>query len=153
MGHLQLRNVTFAYPSRAVPVFRSFNLTVPAGSTLALVGASGSGKSTVVRVSAHPFGRPLLGIWILRPTVLAPGVHMRLSAPACRHRHGHAGTRPLSRDTPTAIVLRWQVALAQRLYDVQGGQVLLDSTDVRRLQVKWLRSHIGVVSQEPVRAG
>ena len=44
------------------------------------------------------------------------------------------------------------MALAQRLYDVQGGQVLLDSTDVRRLQVKWLRSHIGVVSQEPVRA-
>ena len=51
VGHLQLRNVTFAYPTRAVPVFRSFNLSVPAGSTLALVGASGSGKSTVVRAT------------------------------------------------------------------------------------------------------
>ena len=39
----------------------------------------------------------------------------------------------------------------QRLYDVQGGQVLVDGIDVRQLQVKWLRSHIGVVSQEPVR--
>ena len=55
-------------------------------------------------------------------------------------------------DFLTKPLVRWQVALAQRLYDVQGGQVLLDSTDVRRLQVKWLRSHIGVVSQEPVRA-
>ena len=54
VGHLQLRNVTFAYPTRAVPVFRSFNLSVPAGSTLALVGASGSGKSTVVRVPSSP---------------------------------------------------------------------------------------------------
>jgi ABC-type bacteriocin/lantibiotic exporter with double-glycine peptidase domain len=54
VGHLQLRNVTFAYPTRAVPVFRSFNLSVPAGSTLALVGASGSGKSTVVRATGSP---------------------------------------------------------------------------------------------------
>jgi hypothetical protein len=45
-----------------------------------------------------------------------------------------------------------QVALVQRLYDVQGGQVLVDGIDVRQLQVKWLRSHIGVVSQEPVSA-
>jgi ATP-binding cassette, subfamily B (MDR/TAP), member 1 len=45
-----------------------------------------------------------------------------------------------------------QVALVQRLYDVQGGRVLLDGADVRQLQVRWLRSHIGVVSQEPVSA-
>ena len=31
-------------------------------------------------------------------------------------------------------------------------QVLLDGVDIRTLQVKWLRRHIGVVSQEPVRA-
>lgn len=49
VGQIQLRDVTFAYPTRAVPVFKRFNLTIPAGSTVALVGASGSGKSTVVR--------------------------------------------------------------------------------------------------------
>jgi ATP-binding cassette subfamily B (MDR/TAP) protein 1 len=48
-GRLELKNVEFAYPSRPdMPVLRSFSLTVPAGKTIALVGSSGSGKSTVV---------------------------------------------------------------------------------------------------------
>ncbi|XP_012236010.1 multidrug resistance protein homolog 49 isoform X2 [Linepithema humile] len=40
--------------------------------------------------------------------------------------------------------------LIQRLYDPLGGQVLLDGVDVSTLNVHWLRSHIGVVGQEPV---
>ncbi|XP_032690175.1 multidrug resistance protein homolog 49 isoform X1 [Odontomachus brunneus] len=40
--------------------------------------------------------------------------------------------------------------LIQRLYDPLGGQVLLDGIDVSELNVQWLRSHIGVVGQEPV---
>lgn len=48
-GHVELKNVDFAYPSRPdVPVLRNFSLSAPAGKTLALVGSSGSGKSTVV---------------------------------------------------------------------------------------------------------
>uniref|UniRef100_A0A1D1XU82 ABC transporter B family member 1 n=2 Tax=Anthurium amnicola TaxID=1678845 RepID=A0A1D1XU82_9ARAE len=48
-GHVELRNVDFAYPSRPeVPILCNFSLTVAAGKTLALVGSSGSGKSTVV---------------------------------------------------------------------------------------------------------
>ena len=42
------------------------------------------------------------------------------------------------------------VALLQRFYDPQAGSVRLDGTDIRTLHLKWLRSHIGVVSQEPV---
>ncbi|XP_042424659.1 putative multidrug resistance protein [Zingiber officinale] len=42
-------SVQFTYPSRPkVPVLRNFSLRVPAGQTVALVGTSGSGKSTVV---------------------------------------------------------------------------------------------------------
>ncbi|KAK1267629.1 ABC transporter B family member 1 [Acorus gramineus] len=49
MGHMELRNVHFAYPSRPdVPVLSDFSLSIPAGKTVALVGSSGSGKSTVV---------------------------------------------------------------------------------------------------------
>jgi ATP-binding cassette subfamily B (MDR/TAP) protein 1 len=48
-GNLELRNVDFAYPSRIhAQIFRNFNLQIPAGRTVALVGSSGSGKSTVV---------------------------------------------------------------------------------------------------------
>lgn len=48
-GQVELKNVNFTYPSRPdVPIFTDFSLTVPAGKTIALVGSSGSGKSTVV---------------------------------------------------------------------------------------------------------
>ncbi|KAG6403779.1 hypothetical protein SASPL_136011 [Salvia splendens] len=48
-GQMELRNVDFAYPSRPENlVLNNFSLTVPAGKTIALVGSSGSGKSTVV---------------------------------------------------------------------------------------------------------
>lgn len=47
-GEIQFKNVTFAYPSRPDQVvLRDFNLTLQPGQTVALVGASGSGKSTV----------------------------------------------------------------------------------------------------------
>ncbi|CAD6265116.1 unnamed protein product [Miscanthus lutarioriparius] len=48
-GRVEMRGVDFAYPSRLdVPILRGFSLSVPAGKTIALVGSSGSGKSTVV---------------------------------------------------------------------------------------------------------
>uniref|UniRef100_A0A0D3F1S9 Multidrug resistance protein n=1 Tax=Oryza barthii TaxID=65489 RepID=A0A0D3F1S9_9ORYZ len=48
-GEVEFRNVDFCYPSRPEsPIFVSFNLRVPAGRTVALVGGSGSGKSTVI---------------------------------------------------------------------------------------------------------
>ena len=49
VGHLSLRNVSFSYPQRReVLVLKDFNLEAPAGRTLALVGPSGNGKSTIV---------------------------------------------------------------------------------------------------------
>ena len=48
-GTVELKNVKHIYPSRPeVVVMRDVNLIVPAGRTTALVGASGSGKSTIV---------------------------------------------------------------------------------------------------------
>ncbi len=45
----ELQDVVFAYPSRPdVTVFNRFSLTIEAGKTVALVGQSGSGKSTVI---------------------------------------------------------------------------------------------------------
>ncbi|KAG2110630.1 P-loop containing nucleoside triphosphate hydrolase protein [Suillus discolor] len=89
-GEITFEDVTFNYPSRPdVPILKGINITFPAGKTTALVGASGSGKSTIV-------------------------------------------------------------SLTERFYDPLSGSVMLDGTDLRELNIKWLRSQIGLVSQEPV---
>ncbi|KAH6848043.1 P-loop containing nucleoside triphosphate hydrolase protein [Chaetomium sp. MPI-CAGE-AT-0009] len=53
-GHITFNNVSFAYPSRPdQPVLRNVNLTFPAGKRTAIVGLSGSGKSTVAALIAR----------------------------------------------------------------------------------------------------
>jgi ATP-binding cassette subfamily B (MDR/TAP) protein 1 len=48
-GVIEIRDITFAYPSRAdITVLDGFTLSAPAHKTTALVGASGSGKSTII---------------------------------------------------------------------------------------------------------
>lgn len=50
-GQIELKDITFSYPARPdVAVFNNFNLSIPEGKILALVGSSGSGKSTVVQL-------------------------------------------------------------------------------------------------------
>lgn len=46
-GDVEFKNVTFAYPGRDAPALHNISLTIPRGKTLALVGRSGSGKSTI----------------------------------------------------------------------------------------------------------
>lgn len=48
-GGLVFRDVSFAYPTRRdAPIFQHLDLEVPAGSVMAVVGSSGTGKSTLV---------------------------------------------------------------------------------------------------------
>ncbi|KAF5095788.1 hypothetical protein D0Z00_003015 [Geotrichum galactomycetum] len=48
-GHISFKDVKFTYPSRPnVPILNGFSLQVEPGQTIALVGASGSGKSTII---------------------------------------------------------------------------------------------------------
>ncbi|CAF3440869.1 unnamed protein product [Rotaria sp. Silwood1] len=90
VGDIELQNLTFTYPARQdVPILKNINMKIPSGKTVALVGASGCGKSTTIQ-------------------------------------------------------------LIQRFYDPDQGRVLLDGKDIKTLNVAWLRSHIGIVSQEPV---
>jgi ABC-type multidrug transport system fused ATPase/permease subunit len=45
------------------------------------------------------------------------------------------------------------IQLVQRFYDPLLGSVSIDNTDVRKLNINWLRSQLGVVNQEPVLFG
>ena len=47
---IRFRNVTFAYPTTGEPVLEGFDLTIPAGSSLAIVGQNGAGKTTLAKL-------------------------------------------------------------------------------------------------------
>lgn len=50
-GRVTFANVAFTYPSRPdKPVFTDLSLEIKAGSTTAIVGSSGGGKSTIVQL-------------------------------------------------------------------------------------------------------
>ncbi|CAF4062772.1 unnamed protein product [Rotaria sordida] len=90
IGDIEFNNVTFTYPARQeTPILNKLSLKILSGKTVALVGTSGCGKSTIIQ-------------------------------------------------------------LIQRFYDPDEGEILLDGKDIKTLNVSWLRSHIGIVSQEPI---
>lgn len=49
-GELEFRNVTFGYPGAEVPVIEGLNFTARPGTTTAIIGSTGSGKSTIVNL-------------------------------------------------------------------------------------------------------
>ncbi|KAK2877091.1 multidrug-resistance transporter mdr5 [Arthroderma sp. PD_2] len=89
-GDFEISNVLFSYPARpTVQVLNGVDMKIPAHKVTALVGASGSGKSTII-------------------------------------------------------------GLLERWYDPASGSITLDGVELKDLNVKWLRSQIGLVQQEPV---
>ncbi|MDN5563094.1 MAG: ABC transporter ATP-binding protein/permease [Luteococcus sp.] len=87
-GVLEMRDVEFTYPGAEVPVLDEINLQLAPGRTTAIIGSTGSGKSTMVN-------------------------------------------------------------LIPRLFDVTGGQVLVDGIDVREIDPDTLWARIGLVPQKP----
>jgi subfamily B ATP-binding cassette protein MsbA len=88
-GEVQLRHVSLRYPGANEDALHDINLHILPNETIALVGASGSGKSSLAN-------------------------------------------------------------LIPQLYPPSGGQILIDGIDIREIQLKQLRQHIALVSQEVV---
>lgn len=55
-GDIEFRNLTFAY--NGFPILRNINLSIPAGRTVAIVGATGSGKTTLAALVPRLFDAP-----------------------------------------------------------------------------------------------
>ena len=69
-AQVELRDVSFRYPGAAEPVLRNISLRVPAGRTLALIGSTGAGKTTLVSLIPRLFDAT-------QGTVLVDGVDVR----------------------------------------------------------------------------
>jgi ATP-binding cassette subfamily B protein len=54
-GEIEFRNVTFKYPDGDEEVLKNFNLHIPAGTNVAIVGETGAGKSTLVNLASRFF--------------------------------------------------------------------------------------------------
>lgn len=88
-GRIEFKNVSFKYSDSEEYVLEDISFTAEPGQTTAIIGSTGSGKSSVV-------------------------------------------------------------SLIPRLYDVSAGQVLFDGVDIRDMDLKTLRKHIGYVPQKGV---
>jgi ATP-binding cassette subfamily B multidrug efflux pump len=69
-GQIEFRNLTLAYRAGDEPVLRNINLTIPAGQTVAFVGRTGSGKSTIANLIPRILEAP-------EGTVFIDGVSVR----------------------------------------------------------------------------
>jgi ATP-binding cassette subfamily B multidrug efflux pump len=77
LGSVEFSHVTFRYPGAEAPVLSDVSFTTPAGTTTAIIGSTGAGKTTVVNLAARLFdvdeGGVLLGgadVRTLDPDVL-----------------------------------------------------------------------------------
>ncbi|KAJ9236644.1 hypothetical protein DTO169E5_5635 [Paecilomyces variotii] len=123
---IEFHNVTFAYPARKeVQVLKGFSARFEKGKNTALVGPSGSGKSTIVG---------LLERWYQLGEVQAP---QQTSVDA------------LSASDGTENTINVDELEAGDQTQVDCGSITIDGHNINSLSLKWWRSQIGLVQQEP----
>ncbi len=107
-GRIEFRDVSFAYPGTSRPVLRHINLTVEPGQTLAVMGATGCGKSTLVSLIPRFYD-------VTEGAVLVDGVDVReWRQQALRDRVSIALQKSELFSVPVAENIRWGDGEADR---------------------------------------
>ncbi|MFC1565092.1 ABC transporter ATP-binding protein [candidate division KSB1 bacterium] len=57
-GEIEIRNLSFSYETESQQVLKNINIKIPKGSTAAIIGATGSGKSTIVNLIPRVYDPP-----------------------------------------------------------------------------------------------
>lgn len=65
---IRFENVCFGYNPSA-PIFENFNLTIPAGQKVAIIGSTGAGKTTLVSLLTRMYEMLIRGRFLLGPTI------------------------------------------------------------------------------------
>jgi ATP-binding cassette subfamily B protein len=100
-GHVELRDVRYAYPGAAVPVLCDINLTAIAGQTTAIIGSTGAGKTTLLSLIPRLFD-------VAGGAVLVDGVDVREWEPdALRRRIAIVPQKPYLFSGTVASNLRY----------------------------------------------
>lgn len=55
LGNIEFKNITFKYPNEEKEIFEEFNLTIPTGKKVAIVGKSGQGKTSIFNLLLRYF--------------------------------------------------------------------------------------------------
>ncbi len=63
-GNIKLNHLTFRHRGHSAPTLQDLNLEIPAGTTLAVIGRTGNGKSTLVNLLLHLYNTPRGMIYI-----------------------------------------------------------------------------------------
>ena len=89
-GDIELRNVSFNYPSRPkIMVLKDLNMKIPAGKKVAFVGTTGCGKSTIIQL-VERFYDPDMG------EILIDGVNLKdMNLTSLRSFMGYVGQEPV----------------------------------------------------------
>ncbi|MFE0449728.1 ABC transporter ATP-binding protein [Streptomyces sp. NPDC058914] len=168
-----VRGLTFRYPGTDEPVLRDVDLTIPGGGSLALVGATGAGKTTLAALIAG-IGTPQAGSVRVGPTdlagldeagaralvsILTQETHvfsgpladdLRLAAPGATDAELRDALRTVGAD-------EWVDALPDGLYTLVGeGGERLDVTKVAQIALARLvlrRSPVVVLDESTAEAG
>ncbi|PSR20556.1 MAG: ABC transporter ATP-binding protein [Sulfobacillus acidophilus] len=69
-GAVTVRNLTFAYPDTEQPILSNLSFTVPAGTTLGIVGRTGAGKTTLLNLMVRDYDPPA-------GTIMMDGIDIR----------------------------------------------------------------------------